>query len=99
DEARAAADAADGHPQAGYFHAQLARLASLAGDEPTRAEAARRAADLAPELRSQQLDGARDSLAAGDLASARGLVALLRAVWPRDLEVLALAHQVDAAEN
>jgi tetratricopeptide (TPR) repeat protein len=99
DEARAAAEAAAGHAQAGYFHAQLARLASLAGDEATRTAAARRAAELAPDLRTAQLAGARDSLAAGDLHSARGLLALLRAVWPRDLEVLELAGRVDAAEN
>ncbi|HEY0479441.1 MAG TPA: tetratricopeptide repeat protein, partial [Kofleriaceae bacterium] len=99
DEARAAAEAAANHPQAGYFHAQLARLASLAGDEPTRAAAARRAAELSPDLRTAQLEGARESLAAGDLTSARGLLALLRAVWPRDLEVLELAGKVDAAEN
>jgi Tfp pilus assembly protein PilF len=94
DEARAAAEAALHHPQAGYFHAQLARLASRAGDEATRAAAARRAAELDPQLKAAQLAGARDSLAAGDLASARGLVELLRAVWPRDLEVLALAGQL-----
>ncbi|HEX4421522.1 MAG TPA: hypothetical protein VH165_26585 [Kofleriaceae bacterium] len=99
DEARAAAEAAADHPQAGYFHAQLARLAARAGDEVTRATAARRAAELAPELKAAQLAGAADSLAEGDLASARGLIDLLRAVWPRDLEVLELAHRVDAAEN
>ncbi|HMG53522.1 MAG TPA: hypothetical protein VK601_08565 [Kofleriaceae bacterium] len=99
DEARAAAEAAAGHPQAGYFHAQLARLAALSGDEATRAAAARRAAELAPELKAAQLDGARASLAEGDLASARGLLDLLRAVWPRDLDVLALARQLEAAEN
>jgi tetratricopeptide (TPR) repeat protein len=99
DEARAAAEAAAGHPQAGYFHAQLARLAGRAGDEATRAIAARRAAELAPELKAAQLAGARESLAAGDTASARGLIDLLRAVWPRDLEVLELAGRVEAAEN
>ena len=99
DEARAAADAAAGHPQAGYFHAQLARIAGRAGDEATRAGAARRAAELAPDLKTAQLEGARESLAAGDHASARGLLDLLRAVWPRDLEVLDLARRVDAAEN
>jgi Tfp pilus assembly protein PilF len=99
DEARAAADAAAGHPQAGYFHAQLARLAGRAGDEATRAAAARRAAELAPELKAAQLEGARASLAEGDLASARGLLDLLRAVWPRDLEVLDLARQIEAAGN
>ena len=99
DEARAAADAAADHPQAGYFPAQLARLASRAGDEATRATAARRAAELAPELKAAQLEGARASLADGDAASARGLIDLLRAVWPRDLEVLELAGRVETSEN
>jgi len=99
EEARAAADAAAGHAQAGYFHAQLARLAGLAGDEATRATAARRAAELAPELKAAQLDGVRESLADGDTASARGLIDLLRAVWPRDLEVLDLARRVETTEN
>jgi Tfp pilus assembly protein PilF len=101
DETRAAADAAAAaaHPQAGYFHAQLARIASRAGDEPTRALAARRAGELAPDLKSAQLAGARSSLEAGDTASARGLLDLLRAVWPRDLEVLELARRIEAAEN
>ncbi|HEX2690858.1 MAG TPA: hypothetical protein VHN14_29800 [Kofleriaceae bacterium] len=101
EEARAAADAATqhDHPQAGYFHAQLARLAGLAGDEVTRAAAARRASELAPELKAAQLDGARASLAEGDTASARGLLDLLRAVWPRDLEVLELARKVETTEN
>jgi Tfp pilus assembly protein PilF len=95
DEARAAADASAGHPQTGYFHAQLARIAGRAGDETTRAAAAQRAAELAPELKAAQLEGARASLAEGDAASARGLVDLLRAVWPRDLEVLELAHRLE----
>lgn len=99
EEARAAAEAAAGHPQAGYFHAQLARIASRAGEEATRAAAARRAGELAPELKAAQLAGARESLAAGDLASARGLIDLLRAVWPRDLEVLELAGRVEATES
>ena len=99
DEARAAADAAADHPQAGYFQAQLARLASRGGDEATRATAARRAAELAPELKAAQLEGARASLADGDAASARGLIDLLRAVWPRDLEVLELAGRVETSEN
>jgi tetratricopeptide (TPR) repeat protein len=95
DEARAAAEASAGHPQSGYFHAQLARIAARAGDEPTRALAARRAAELAPELKADQLAGARDSLAEGDAASARGLIDLLRAVWPRALEVLELARRLE----
>jgi tetratricopeptide (TPR) repeat protein len=97
DEARMGAQTAEGtqHPQAGYFWAQLARLASRAGDDLLRAEAATKSSLLAPDLRRAQLDGARESLAAGDQASAKGLLELLRAVWPRDLEVLALARQVE----
>ena len=96
DEARMAAEAAEGaqHPQAGYFWAQLARLAVRGGDELVRAEAATKASLLAPDLKRAQIEGARERLAAGDLESAQGLVELLRAVWPRDLEVLDLAKQV-----
>jgi len=98
DEIRMAAEAAEGagHPQAGYFWAQLARLATRTGDEMLRAQAATRTSLLAPNLKQAQLDGARESLAAGDTASAKGLVELLRAVWPRDLEVLELARKVEA---
>jgi len=95
DEARAAADAAAGHSQAGYFWAQVARLAQRANDEPARIAAARRAAELAPELKAAQLAGARESLAEGDAPSAIGLVELLRAVWPTDLEVLDLAGKLE----
>ncbi len=97
DEVRMAAETAEGvqHPQAGYFFAQLARLASRSGDEVTRAQAATRTSLLAPSLKKAQLDGARESLAAGDVKSAKGLLELLRAVWPRDLEVLDLARRVE----
>lgn len=96
DEARMAAEAAEGvqHPQAGYFWSQVARLAVRNGDEITRAQAATKASLLAPELKKSQLDGARERIAAGDQASAKGLLDLLRAVWPRDLEVLDLAKQL-----
>jgi hypothetical protein len=96
DEARTAAEAAAGHPQAGYFWSQVARLARRADNEPARADAATRAAQLAPELRAAQLAGARESLEAGDEVSARGLLELLRAVWPRDLEVLDLARKLES---
>lgn len=101
DEARMGAQTAEGtqHPQAGYFWAQLARLASRAGDEMLRAEAATKTSLLAPQLRRAQLDGARDSLEAGDRASARGLIELLRAVWPRDLEVLELTARIELASS
>nr|HEX4318041.1 hypothetical protein [Kofleriaceae bacterium] len=96
DEARAGAEAATaaGHGQAGYFWAQLARIAVLANDDVARAGAAKRATELAPGMKRDQLAGAKDSLAAGDTDSARGLMALLKAVWPRDLEVLALDREI-----
>jgi hypothetical protein len=96
DEARMAAEAAEGvqHPQAGYFWSQVARLAVRNGDEMTRAHAATKASLLAPDLKKSQIEGARERLAAGDQTSAKGLVELLRAVWPRDLEVLDLAKQL-----
>ncbi|MEO6773282.1 MAG: tetratricopeptide repeat protein [Kofleriaceae bacterium] len=96
DEARMAAEAAEGvqHPQAGYFWSQVARLAVRAGDEMARAQAATKASLLAPELKQSQIAGARERLAAGDHTSAKGLLELLRAVWPRDLEVLDLAKQL-----
>ncbi len=97
DEARMGAQTAEGtqHSQAGYFWAQLARLASRAGDEMLRAEAATKTSLLAPDLKRAQLEGARDSLEAGDTASAKGLLEILRAVWPRDLEVLELARRLE----
>ena len=97
DEARMAAESAEGiqHAQAGYFWSQVARLATRTGDDILRAEAATRTSMLAPTLKQAQLAGVRDSLEAGDLASARGLLELLRAVWPRDLEVLELSRRVD----
>jgi Tfp pilus assembly protein PilF len=96
DEARMAAEAAEGvqHPQAGYFWSQVARIAVRAGDEMVRAEAATKASLLAPNLKRAQLDGAKERLDAGDAASAKGLVELLRAVWPRDLEVLELSKRL-----
>ncbi len=94
EEARVGAQAAEGHPQAGYFWSQVARLAIRASDEPARAAAAAHAARVAPELKAAQLAGVRESIAEGDTGSARGLLELLRAVWPRDLEVLDLARQL-----
>ncbi len=96
DEARMAADVAEGvqHPQAGYFWSQVARLAVRAGDDMIRAEAATKASLLAPDLKRAQIEGAKERLDAGDTASAKGLVELLRAVWPRDLEVLELAKRL-----
>jgi hypothetical protein len=96
DEARMAAEAAEGvqHPQAGYFWSHVALLASRKGDELVRAQAATKASLLAPELKKAQLAGVRERIEAEDPSSAKGLIDLLRAVWPRDLEVLELARKV-----
>jgi tetratricopeptide (TPR) repeat protein len=96
DEIRMAAETAEGvqHEQAGYFWAQLARLAILTGDDVLRAQAATKSSLLGPSLKAAQLAGARESLAAGDTTSAKGLLDLLKAVWPRDLEVLDLARRL-----
>jgi hypothetical protein len=101
DEARMGAETAEGvqHAQAGYFWAQLARLAVRSGDDMLRAQAATKASLLAPDLKSSQLAGANESLASGDVNSAKGLLEILRAVWPRDLEVLDLAKRVETATN
>ena len=97
DEARMAAEAAEGmqHPQGGYFWSQVARLALRAGDDMARAEAATKASLLAPNLKRAQIEGARERIEAGDTASAKGLLDLLRAVWPRDVEVLELARRLE----
>ena len=99
DEVRMAAETSEGtqHPQAGYFWAQLARLASRTGDEVLRAQAATKSSLLAPSLKKDQLEGARAVLESGDAESAKGLLELLRAVWPRDLEVLELAARIAGA--
>jgi tetratricopeptide (TPR) repeat protein len=96
DEARMAAEAAEGvqHPQAGYFWSHVARLASNVGNDMVRAEAATKASLLAPDLTRAQIEGVRQCIDAGDTDSAKGLIELLRAVWPRDLEVLELARKL-----
>lgn len=97
EEALAAAEAAErqAHPQAGYFWAQVARLAAAGGDDPARQRAAERVVALAPELRAAQLAGAAAELEAGELVTAASLCELLRAVWPRDLEVLDLRRRIE----
>lgn len=98
DEARMAAEAAEGvqHPQSGYFWSHVARIASRAGNDLVRAQAATKASLLAPDLKRAQIAGVRECIEAEDPTSAKGLLELLRAVWPRDLEVLELARRVDA---
>jgi hypothetical protein len=99
DEARAGAEAAEAarHDQAGYFWAQVARLASLTSDEAGRAAAAKKVATLAPDLKAAQLAGAAEDLEAGDPVSAAKLCELLHAVWPRDLEIMDLRRRIELA--
>jgi tetratricopeptide (TPR) repeat protein len=98
EEARAAAEAAQRteHAQTGYFWAQVARLAAIAGKEAERAAAAQHVIQRAPELRAAQLAGALEELEDGDVTAAQKLCDALRAVWPRDLEVLDLRRKIDA---
>jgi hypothetical protein len=97
DEALAAARAGQASSYTGYFWAQTARLASALGDEALRQSAAASALGANPQLKNEQLRGARESLASGDLATAIGLAACLRAIAPRDLEVLELTALLAAA--
>lgn len=97
DEAEAAAAARPGHELAGYFLAEAARLAAKAGDEPRRAAIAVRALAIDPALARGQLAGATASLEAEELDDAAHLVALARALAPRDVAVIDLARRVDAA--
>lgn len=99
DEARAAADANPAHEQRPYFLAEAARLASLANDEPQRAELARTALAAAPDLVRGHLAGADDRLAEGELEAAAHLASLAKALAPRDLSVIDLVRRVDAART
>lgn len=99
DEARAAADANPAHEQRAYFLAEAARYASLASDEPARAELARAALAAAPDLVRGHLAGADDRLAEGELDAAAHLASLARALAPKDLSVLDLVRRVEAART
>ena len=97
DEAEAAADADPDHEHRAHFLAEAARLAAAAGDEPRRAAFAARALALEPGLVAGQLAGAEDRVTEGDLGAAAHLVALARAIAPRDLAALDLAKRIDTA--
>ena len=81
---------------AGYLWGHVAKVALLASKSAERDAAAQAVQRLAPNLRAEQLAGLRACISEGDRTSAQGLLALLRAVWPRDLDVLGLAKQVNA---
>jgi tetratricopeptide (TPR) repeat protein len=99
DEARQAADANPSHEQRPYFLAEAARYASLANDEPQRAELSRAALALDAGLVKAQLSGANDRLAESELDAAAHLASLAKALAPRDLEVIDLVRRVDAART
>jgi tetratricopeptide (TPR) repeat protein len=98
DEAVAAAEAAPDHEQVAYFWAHAARLAARRGNEADRAAAAARAVAADPRLVEAELAGAEQNLADGDVSSARALVALARAVAPRNLAAIDLARRIEAAD-
>ncbi len=99
DEAEAAADADPGHEHRAHFFAEAARLAAVAGDEPRRARLAVAALAVDPTLIASQLAGAEDRITDGELTAAAHLVALARAVAPRDLTALDLARRLEAARR
>jgi len=99
DEALAAAEADPAYEHAAFFIATAARLAALAGDEAARRDLAARALAADPELVRRQLDGARDNLEAGDLAAARDMLEVARALAPTDLAVLDLARRLESREG
>ncbi len=99
EEALTAAHAAQkcGAPSAGYLWSHAARLALRSNANSARDAAAAQVQRLAPQLRTEQLAGIRECMANRDWKSAGGLMDLLRAVWPRDLEVMDMARQLAAA--
>jgi hypothetical protein len=98
DEAIAAAEAAPAHEQVAYFWAHAARIAAKRGVEADRAAAAARATAADPRLVEAELAGAEQNLADGDFSSARALVALARAVAPKNLSAIDLARRIEAAD-
>jgi len=94
DEALAAAEANPEYEHAAFFLGWAARLAVLAGDEEARAALATRALAAAPDLARRQLEGARDNVEAGDLAAARDMIEVARALAPTDVAVLDLARRI-----
>ena len=99
DEAEQAARARPDHELTPYFLAEAARLAAKAGDEPRRADLARRALAGDPDLARDRLAAAQSSLDGGELEDAAHLVALARALAPRDLAAIDLARRIDAARE
>ncbi len=99
DEVLTAANAAQqcGAPSAGYLWSHVARLALRCNAPGNRDAAAAQVQRLAPQLRGEQLAGIRECMANRDWKSASGLMDLLRAVWPRDLDVMDMARQLAAA--
>jgi Tfp pilus assembly protein PilF len=99
DEAVAAAESNPAHEQVAYFWAHAARLAARRAVDVDRAQCAARALAADPHLVDTELAGAEQNLTDGDHAAARALVALARAVAPKNLAVIDLARRIDAADG
>jgi tetratricopeptide (TPR) repeat protein len=82
---------------AGYLWSCTARYASKAGQSALREAAASKVHALAPLMRSEQLTGLHQCIEQADFVSAQRLIELLRAVWPRDIEVLDGARKLEIA--
>ncbi|MCB9562709.1 MAG: hypothetical protein H6709_02960 [Kofleriaceae bacterium] len=94
DELEAAGDAAAGLDDEAFFWAHAARVAAALGDEPRRAAATARARAGRARVVEDYVAGARDNLEAGELAAAGALIALARALAPRDLAAIELGHRI-----
>jgi tetratricopeptide (TPR) repeat protein len=81
-------------PYAAFFVAHAARAAADRGDEASRRKHAERALELRPDLARLQKEAAQARAAEGVLDESRELVALARALAPRDLELLELARRL-----
>lgn len=79
---------------AAYFIAHAARVAAARGDEAARARHAERALGLDPDLLRVQKDAALTRAKEGMVDESRGLLALARALAPRDLELLELERRL-----
>lgn len=79
---------------AAYFLAHAARAAAARGDEAARALHAERALGLDPDLARAQKDAARTRAEEGIVDESRELLALARALAPRDLELLELERRL-----
>jgi tetratricopeptide (TPR) repeat protein len=93
EELRAGAEAADSDLEP-LLWANAARVAAALGDESGRGELARKALAAAPALVDQLVRGAEGELEDGRREEAVHLVALARAIAPRNLAVIDIARRL-----